>query len=1156
MIPRARACDGVNGGVAIAGRWVLYGLLLLLCAQSARAVDPYSVRFQNYAIEDGLSHNRVRSLAQDRDGYLWVATRDGLNRFDGRDFRVYKHDPSDPHSLPDNVVMVVATSPEGILWLGTASGGLAYYDAEHDRFIRYRADTTTRLANNYVRSLHFDRQGTLWVGCFGAGVQRFDRLRGVATDAPFGRPTGMRGVHRMVDLPDGGMLFVAGDAIWRWDGRSDQLASFLPVVRGEVQRSTEWAILDANDEVWVVFIEGDLLRLNLDGKVLARYHTGPRGDIKSGEVMGIVETRSGDLWLGTTGGVAWFDRAANRFVDVFHDRADPASPPMEGYVMFEDRDGLIWLGSTSHGLGMHDPTSESVTIFRHHAMDKASLPTDEVRAILPEPDGTFWLGLAGTGGLVHFRPGEGVLARFRHDPADPGSLASDAVSALARGRDGTLWVGFDASGFDRLDPGSRTFHHYRSIAEDPASLPGNLVNGFYVDADDTLWVALDGGGLVSLCKGCTAFKRYYSAEGDPFEIAESTAIDIAQTPDGAIWVGLFGGGVARLDPATGQLERYVAKLHSDEGPANDLVRSLYVDASGTLWLGSPAGLDRVERDPRKGRVSFIHQRHPTWSARGNITCLVADASGVLWAGTSTGLIRFDRAVGIPEIVGRMANRDRASYSNNACAAVGNTMYFGTAAGLIRFDPGVLQPLRSIGPVVVNELLLFNTPIRPSPDDDQAPLQQTLPYTERVNLNYQQSVFGFGFAALDFREPSRVYFRYRLDGLHDSWVPVLPNQRSVTFTGVPYGSYRFRVQAWREGSEPRETGVDVRLVPPPWRSLWAYGLYALMAVATLVAVLWRYHRRLAYERYVAATIRQSEEALRRLNDELESRVAARTSALSQTNVELTLTLAQLREAQQQLVEAEKMASLGGLVAGIAHEINTPLGVCLTAATHLEEQSRQLASRMQTGELRRSELDQYQRMAIESVELILRNLQRADRLVRSFKQTAVDQSTDEWRELDLEQSVRDTLSMIGPVLRVTPHRVTVECPSPVKVFTSGGAVYQIVSNLVLNAIQHAFVPDRPGEIRITIGVQGDLAGLTIADNGRGMDVEERTRAFDPFFTTRRGQGGSGLGLHIVYNLVTQILRGRILCESAPGRGTRFEIQWSPAVGQARQSGVVGS
>lgn len=1136
-------------GLLAAAALALAAAVAAVAPAQAR-LEPEAVRFRNYDVENGLSHGRVRAIAQDRSGYVWIGTRDGLNRFDGSRFRIYRHDPDDPHSLPDNVVMALAVADDGTLWIGTAGGGLARYDAERDRFQSFRAGAATGLAGDYVRTLQTAPDGDLWVGCFGVTLQRFDTRRGIARDLPLGRPSSLQRVHRVIALPDDtGFAFVIDDGLLRWDGRSTQAQQLFAAAPGEVQPSIEWAVLDRDRQIWVGRLDGGLLRLDLDGSVRARYRAGPDGALRSGEARGLLQTRRGEIWVGTSGGVARYDAASDSFVEVRHDDSDANSPPNEVYLLFEDRDGLIWAGSSGRGVGVHDPDGEVVSVYHRRTGDPNGLPTGAVQAVAIAADGTLWIGFGG-GGLVHFRIGTGVLRRYRHDPADPESLASDAISALAFARDGTLWVGHDTHGLDRLDPRTGLFRHYRRIGADPSSLPGNLVNDLHVDADDTLWVGSDGGGLGSLCSGCNAFQMY-TIEGDAFDLSVATVTGIAETPDRAIWFGLFGGGVARLDPERRRVRRFSAAAGQGAGPRNDVVRVMHLSRDGSLWAGSSIGLDRI-RYADGADVRFEPQPWPDSDGSRSVICLADDDSGRLWLGTVDGLLVHDAAQATPpRRVNLLNSLDRRGYFKNACRSAQARMYLGGPHGLVVFSPQQLPPPPATGALLLDELLLFNAPVRPRPDDRDALLQRTLAYTERVRLGHRDDVFGFSFASLDYRSADRVGYRYRLDGLHDDWIPTLPDQRSVSFSGVPAGSYRFRVQALREGGEPRETGVDVSIAPAPWRSRWAYASYALLLVLAVGQVLRRNQQRLSYARQVAATIQRSEEALRRLNDELESRVVQRTADLSRSNRELQTTLDQLRQAQRQLVEAEKLASLGGLVAGIAHEINTPLGVCLTAASHLQQQATQLRTRLAAGALRRSELDEFQRAACEGSDIILRNLQRADRLVRSFKQTAVDQSSDEWREIDLEQSVRDTLVMLGPVLRTTPHRIVIETSQRILVQTSPGALYQIVSNLVLNAIQHAFEAGQVGTLTIRLSRDGDAIVLEVCDDGRGMDERERARVFEPFFTTRRSQGGSGLGLHIVYNLVTQVLGGQIACESRVGEGTRFSVRWTPS-GAAAASG----
>jgi signal transduction histidine kinase len=289
----------------------------------------------------------------------------------------------------------------------------------------------------------------------------------------------------------------------------------------------------------------------------------------------------------------------------------------------------------------------------------------------------------------------------------------------------------------------------------------------------------------------------------------------------------------------------------------------------------------------------------------------------------------------------------------------------------------------------------------------------------------------------------------------------------------------------------------------------------------------------------SVLKSTEESLRKLNEELESRVEVRTGDLTRANEELRHALEQLQATQRQLLESEKMAALGGLVAGVAHEINTPLGVTVTAASHLQEEARRIGALAASHSLTAEELEHFRVAADESSQIILRNLNRADRLIRSFKQVAVDQSSEERRTIELGAYLNEILISLGPALRKTPHDVSIDCPQAISLNTFPGAIYQIVSNLLMNSIYHAFAPGQVGTIAISVERTGRNVELIYRDDGKGMDEAVRARIFEPFFTTRRGEGGSGLGMHVVYNLVTQLLGGKIRVDSAPGAGATFVI-----------------
>ncbi|MBF0177934.1 MAG: CHASE domain-containing protein [Magnetococcales bacterium] len=286
-------------------------------------------------------------------------------------------------------------------------------------------------------------------------------------------------------------------------------------------------------------------------------------------------------------------------------------------------------------------------------------------------------------------------------------------------------------------------------------------------------------------------------------------------------------------------------------------------------------------------------------------------------------------------------------------------------------------------------------------------------------------------------------------------------------------------------------------------------------------------------------KRSEDAIRLLNQDLERRVLERTS-------ELHSSLVALKRTQERVIQSEKMAALGGLVAGVAHEIKTPVGSSFTVTTYLNEATQTMLRAYQANQIKRTQLGQFLSDLEEGLRIIILNLQRAGDLVQSFKMVAVDQASQDKRKFNVHNYIQDILLSIAPKLRKTRHAIHVQCPETLEIHNHPGALSQILTNLVHNSLIHAFENIEAGTITITVTEQDEQIKLTYADNGEGMDEESVKKVFDPFFTTKRGQGGSGLGMHIVYNLVTQTLQGTIQCVSAPNQGATFHILF-PAQGE---------
>jgi len=286
--------------------------------------------------------------------------------------------------------------------------------------------------------------------------------------------------------------------------------------------------------------------------------------------------------------------------------------------------------------------------------------------------------------------------------------------------------------------------------------------------------------------------------------------------------------------------------------------------------------------------------------------------------------------------------------------------------------------------------------------------------------------------------------------------------------------------------------------------------------------------------ISSEMKKTNRKLRASKNELEQRVKQRTIALEKS-------IENLKNTQEQLIQTEKMASLGRLVAGVAHEINTPVGIAITASSHLEDATKDFSKLYDSNNISKQILVNHMETTLTSSQLILSNLKRAADLIQGFKEVAVDQSNDEIREFELKHYFNEILASLHPQIKQSKCQIELNCPDELSIRTSPGAIAQIITNLVINAIIHAFENDQHGVITINIEKHNEHINLLFKDSGCGISSENLTNIFEPFFTTKRGEGGSGLGMHIVYNLVNQSLNGSIECTSTLGKGTSFSISF---------------
>lgn len=1269
----------MSGGIHRAACRFAVGLLLatLVAPASAERHGVEDVRFRRYGIDSGLSQLTVRSMAQDRTGFVWLGTQDGLNRFDGYSFRVFRR-TADAGAVSDNYVVSLAADPDGSVWVGTQVGGLSHFDPATETFANTRAVSgdPDALADNNISALLVDKSAKVWVGT-GAGTvhllsSRDQPLRFRALALGTEREPGI--VRALHERRDGSVLIGARNGMWLCTaaGRCGVEWRYRPGQRLDVHD-----VLEAPDgSIWVGTSDRGLYRFDADGKPVAALREGEGGGegLVSDDIRTLLVDAQERLWIGTNEGLSRLDLRSGKLRSWTNDPAVADSIASNRvYSLLEDRDGLVWAGTWLNGVSVFDPRTEAFVLVRPASGEPGAIPTPVVRSLFVDADGTLWFALLESGGLVHFDLERGVLRRYVNDPDDPSSLSNDNVQFVTRTRDGALWAG-TFKGLNRLRADGEGFDRFVHDDDDPGSLGGDGVLHVYLDTRDTLWVSTDGAGLDERCAGCTAFRHHRPDPANPHAIAGTVVNSVFESSKGELWVALRPGGLDRMDRGNGRFEHFRSDPNRPGSLSSDSVTVLTEDRAGRIWVGTQGGgVNLMLRDEKTGEIGFrAYTRSQGGLGADAVGGVIEDAGGRLWISTTAGISRFDPESGEIENFTQRTGIQVAGYFVNAAGVASDgRVVFGGLRGATIVDPARLPEPRPVQRTAITGVRA----LRKDPDPRvRLDVGTGTNGPERVRVPYQLGDFSIEFASLSFVDPLSLGYDYRLDSFDEDWIQTDAQHRIATYTNLPPGEYLFRVRARQNGARVgEESQLAITLAAPPWATRWAQAGYAAFGLGLLAFIAWQTHQRVQERRRSATRVAQSEErlklalwgtgdelwdvelptgrlfrmnpllhlkvtqesaeqslkgyapfvhpedrsvfneemvahvkgdseffeatyrslgvdgtwrwlrsrgrcvardaagnairivgtteditevkeheqALERVNQALEERVRDRTADLTIVNDNLKMTIEQLRQAQRQLVESEKMAALGGLVAGVAHEINTPLGVGVTAASHLESEARRMSSLASHEGLKRSDFEAFQKVARDSTQLILRNLQRADKLVKSFKQVAVDQSSEQKRNIVLRSYIDEILTSLHPALKKTRHVVTVECPESLAFETYPGAIYQIIVNLVMNSIVHGFEGADAGTIRIVAGAENGIVTLVYSDNGRGMSDDVRRRVFEPFFTTRRGQGGSGLGMHIAYNLTTQVLRGTLTCESALGQGVKFTVMFPIDAGGVAKS-----
>ena len=860
-----RAWLHVAGGVLL-----LAALGLDVKAQGQTAV------FTHITIEQGLSDQRVLALLQDRTGFIWFGTNNGLNRYDGNNVVEYRNDANNPHSLSGNFIHRLFEDRSGTLWVGTSSG-LCARDPRTERFTRYRHDPANprSLSDNTVFAIYEDRSHVLWVGT-ASGLNRFDRATGQFTvyhhDPGDPHSLGNDTVRAITEDRTGKLWVGTLNGLSRFDRATGTFTTYHhdPAKPRSLSHDVVWEIReDRTGSLWVGTDGGGLSRFDPTTNDFTHYRHDPANarSLSGDRVASIFEDASGALWISTFGaGLSVLDAARRGFTRYRHDSSVPTSLSND-YLddIISDRSGLIWIGTHGSGVDVLDPRLQAFTLIRHDPQRAGSIASDLVMAVLEDREGILWIGTQDRG-LDRVDRRHGQVVHYPPDPTNPRRLGHAWVSALQHDRSGALWTGTYGGGLYRFDPGRGRFTAFRHDPANPRSLSHDVVGDLHMDRSGVLWVGTRGGGLNRFDPASGTFTTYRHEPADPRSLSNDSVWAITEDKQGRLWIGT-ANGLNRLEPSTRTFTRYQHDPQDPNSLGDDNIGALHLDRSSVLWVGTlGGGLDGFDLT----HGTFTHYRERDGLASDRVVSILEDghagdpAAGNLWIGTGRGLSKLDRGRRTFHTYGTTHGLPMTEYNRGGLTTRDGELLMGSIHGLISFQPDAVRDSQNVPPVVFTNFLLANQPVTVG---ERSPLRQTIDQTDSITLTYADRVISFEFAALNYGAPQQTRYRYKLEGFNNDWITVDARQRLVTYTNLAPGEYVFRVTAATGTGAWNETGRAIALVvTPPWWATWWFRALAIALIAGFVTGLYRWRvsslkqRRRALEVEVAER-KQVEEMLR-------------------------------------------------------------------------------------------------------------------------------------------------------------------------------------------------------------------------------------------------------------------------------------------------------
>ncbi|MBW8331785.1 MAG: hypothetical protein K0M40_07185 [Prolixibacteraceae bacterium] len=1082
-----------------------------------------------YTEQDGLPGIQVNSLLHDKFGYMWVGTINGLARYDGYEFKRFYNNPNDSTSINGLIVWSIYEDREGRIWTGTSPENLNVYNPATKTFRHYPFKHLVDHLNNFeigIVSMCEDQKDRIYLGVWSQynaikpGLLYYDKTEDQVKKFITPDSLEIQNTIRVIADKRGNIWILSINGFFKIsaDRKLSRIRSIEKEFAGGNDYVTDLKI--GNDgHIWASTWQSRLYKIDPKNEKFISYSSLTSGSRNTNELhySAIALDKNDNIWIGTNKGLQYFDRKKEKF-EVFKVEPNKQLEQTTINALKFDSFGTLWIATYTNGLFKYEERA-LLKSYSSSATDKNTITPGWANTIYESKDNHIWIGTSGQGyasGINELDPFTGTIRSWPYSKTNFSAL--DYVSGLMEFSPGEFYVS-SVLGLYQFSPGTNVMKK-TSLIGVPDSV---FIYQFHKDKRDNLWLCTIG-GLFKKGKDDKAFRRYDLSKVTDGNASSNEITHCFESEKHGLWL-LTNNGLFLYNFATDKIERHGFDKTTGDIFITQDINSLYEDAKGIVWVGTwQGGLSRYDVETRKIKTFTRNDGMPSMSVQG---ILGDEENDNLWLSTFEGLSRFNKRTGQFNNFSIADGIQSQLFADGAYLKTSRGQFiFGGSNGITIFNANDVNTNSTPPKVFLTDLKLYNKSVVPG---EKSILKNAIYETQEIELAHNQNNISIEFAAIHYSNPSKNKSAFKLENYDEEWREA-GTQRTASYPMLPPGEYIFRVKAANNNGVWNEEGATLRIIinPPWWNTLWAYGMYFILFALIVFAA----------NRYLRNRVIQKE------------RERSRTRELEQAR-EIQKAYTELKATQAQLIQSEKMASLGELTAGIAHEIQNPLNFVNNFSDVNSELIQEMKEEIDKGNL--EEVKVIANDIAENEQKINHHGKRADAIVKGMLQHSRI-SSGQKEPTDINALADEYLRLAYHGLRAKDKAFNAtlktdfdESIGNINIIPQD--IGRVILNLINNALYAIAPPPSTGRIKnhshasnptvwVSTKKSGDEVHISVRDNGTGIPVKVLDKIFQPFFTTKPPGEGTGLGLSMSYDIV-KAHGGELKVKTKEGEGTEFII-----------------